>query len=266
MLVSDDRLALSLDRFCEAFGAIRKGVKDRNGGYIPKRWGYVQSYLKLDLVIVLHIHSRTDDCHYHLVFHRVPSDARNFNSASRARDGGVNITGNSRGNSQADCVLPIRQLGDFSNCVVSPGVSVSSRVWLFPFDDIPKFGGNGAIFQGSIEVGKTGFPREIQVALLGHLSNGNARSVNGLVEGIPKIPQRLGRLSGQGTWKGFEYLELVNFIAGFRVDIHDLSVRLLPLNDRPKGLGTEEIEEAHIKLVNCFPCPSDAFLRAIKCG
>lgn len=266
MLSSENLTALSLNGFCEAFGAIRKGVKEGNCGYIPKRWGYVQSYLKLDLVVVFHVRSRADDCHYHLVFHRVPSDARNYHPVSTAKDGWVSVTGNSWSDGEADCVLPIRELGDFSNCIVSPGVSVTSRVWLFPFNDLPKFGGDGAVFEGSVEVDGASAPREMQISFLGDPPNGTARGKHGLVKRVPKVAQCLGRPSGQGARNGIEYLELVDLITGFRIDIYDLSIRLSPFNDGAQRLGVKEISETNIKLVDCFPCPSDTFLRTIKCG
>ena len=102
----------------------------------------------------------------------------------------------------------IRELGDFLNCVVAPGVPVTSRVWLFPPYDIPKFGGNGAALEGFIKVRGRRPPREVKVSFRRDFFDRNTGSINSLVPSLSGVHQSLSGAPRKNTGDALKNVNL----------------------------------------------------------
>lgn len=69
------------------------------------------------------------------------------------------------------------------------------------------------------------------------------------------MEERFGGFSSKDRREWGEQLDLVDFVSSLWIDISECAVwaRI----EKPVELDTE--------FSDCFPCPSDSFLRAIKC-
>ena len=260
----EDSNALGLHQFGETFGTIRKLVQNRKGGYIPKRHGFIKSYMNVDLVVIVHMRSWRHLGEKYLVFHRTPRSSAGFVPREpRHGTGGLNDR-RCGGDTEAESMLSVGELGQFPNCVVAPGVTISSKVWLFPCYDIPKFGGNGALVKASGEVVGGSTPREMEISFSRNLFNRTTCSVDSLVKRVPEVLEGFesSSLNGFGKWSGDP--ELMDFISRLRLYIDDFSIGCSWLCKGGADFEREELDQLGIDLVECFPCPSDTFLRAIK--
>ncbi len=263
----DKTSASSLDHFRKTFGAIREFAQKRIRGHIPNGRGYVESYLKAELVVVVHFRSWRDLTEKYLVLHHVPRRFRDDDPRIQRHDAWRTCYGGMRQDLEPDSMLIIRKMGDLANCIITPGVSITSRIWLFPPYDFVKFGRDDLpLIEARGEVVRSSTPRKSEVSSPRNFMDGGTRREKALVEGIPYVLEGLIGLPFQSSRQGITEAQLVNLIEGLRLQIDDSHIGVTWVEDRRTGLLFEELSKAGLELVDCFPCPADAFLRTIECA
>lgn len=105
---------------------VEKHFQGRNSRCALKRLGLTKDYVECNLVIVLHICTLADNQHHHLVLHRVPNGRRKVDKTDLSGNCGVPINRAVSLNVKSDSMFVVGYLGEFSNLVVSSGISLST--------------------------------------------------------------------------------------------------------------------------------------------
>ena len=152
---------------------------------------------------------------------------------------------------EADCMLPIGYLGHSMKQIVASGVPITSGIWLLPFYDLPKVGGDFFATEITFDLAGTLHPGEVRSRP--RLSKCYTSRVETLIERVPDIVQGLGGLASDGARQSSVCLDLEAMVLGLVVRLYDdaHSVR-------------EEVLTQTVKFVDGFCCPLESFFRAIE--
>lgn len=261
---SPEPLALSANGL-EAIKYDLRSFRKSNPQIVDWDFAYTASALKKYITgnfgVVLSHRSTDDDLgDYHLLFYRVPvmSEANITSGAAPYVDIGDREAGGRCGCGEANCMLVVRHMGDFTDKIISAGKAWSCRVWLLSQNLIDEGLGKPAFLfhlshaDDPLHAGESVGPRvvlsEPQAA---HRVGGG---VEGLIEGMLDIDDCVSERPFHIRRGCLDQLELRNSLSSIKVI----------LDHQGEGTILEVTGGSLIPSFETHLCPIDGLLRGFE--
>lgn len=219
-----------------------------------KKAGFIKDYAEFNALIVLRVRRHGDSRVYNLILHRVPL-RRNQNSSSVSA--GITYVRPDKPSymaphAQSNGVLPICELGQFSDVAVASSVGLASEVWLVFENVVTQLIGDVFTFQKSAQVIGGGPPREVDFP---GLMKGFPGGEKGLVKRVPNIVERFGCSPAQRGGDLLPKDELKNALVGLRIYLFNEAA----------SIWTKEGIDFGFEIIDCLISPLEKFRRLVKC-
>jgi len=250
--------AHGLEAIKDSLRAIREGFGSVEDPYFPyvasALEAYVRGYLGL---IVTYRAAGLDDGKYQLLLHRVPpsKQLRRTGGGEIGNDIGSNVGSDFNANS----VLVVRHLGDFSDKVIACGKTWSSRIWLLPINLINEDLRQGAVFFGLPLVNNSFQPNDAIRPRVVFVEPDEVQSSccggQRLIEGMLQIDNSVSAQVLDLVGHLFNEFELMDLVASFRIF----------LDHKGQGVVLSISDERLAGSLDVRACPIDSLLGRLEC-